>query len=788
VSMELMRRTARGTMAELYGHELAAQDAVIRSLRLPDAAWEEWSNLPPATRSTLTSYARGINAWLERTSPALRSLETTLLAGDAAPWTPTDSLLVLRLLALSWSAGWEQLDTLQPRATSTSRSWPWLGATDPSVLTGAPGARTAGTGLAGTRAGSASSARPEEPRGADIDVLEPSVLVDAARDMSRAIRGARRLLGSTRDNRGSNAWAVAPERTATGGAILAGDSHLELAIPALWSEHGMRCGELAVRGMGLPGVPWVLMGHNGAVAWSLTGCGTPTVNATRVAVDTTGSDATGATTVCAVPLDASGARTGARRAVERAETRIRVRGRHDAVAVMHWTRDGTLLTSTGASEGLLLQAPAIHGPMTCASALDALVAAGSGAEAITALEAWQAPLVHVVWADRGGEIGLQLTGVLPGIGAAHLPSVRNPDCGWVASANDCSAGRDHPLREVLEQGAAPGWRAQRIRELLARVPSGGVHDHAAILTDLQSISARELCSVLVDRSVRGDVTTTTRDGAAALAALREWDHVMDVDGAGPAAWAAITHLLSSLHAAATTTGDTGRRPRMRTINSGWMSEHASAEAQWAMIDAITRDDSTLLNAARSAGVGVPAEWNAALAWLLDAAGSAMRAAARRHGGRRCGPLDARLPHMRTVRIVHRWSRYGLLGSMPLMHRLLTPGKAPMPGSVDTIWMTSCSEHSHSTRDHAQTKHTHAPADSRSATVGPAHRMVIDLANPDNSRSIIAGGQSSHPSSPHATDQLGPWLHGQTRTMVWSKAAVATTHTDEFLLLPPPQPL
>jgi len=73
---------------------------------------------------------------------------------------------------------------------------------------------------------------------------------------------------------GSNNWAVAPERTAEGHALLAGDPHLALTLPSIWYEaHLVVPGRFDVAGVALPGAPGIVIGFNRDLAWTFTNTG-----------------------------------------------------------------------------------------------------------------------------------------------------------------------------------------------------------------------------------------------------------------------------------------------------------------------------------------------------------------------------------------------------------------------------------------------------------------------------------------------------------------------------------
>src|SRR5215218_11482399 len=96
---------------------------------------------------------------------------------------------------------------------------------------------------------------------------ELKLLQESPEEEAKDVDGLRAYLDP---DAGSNAWAAAPSRSATGSALLAGDPHLLLGIPCLWYEVGLYGGPYKVVGASLPGTPGVVIGHNEEIAWSVT--------------------------------------------------------------------------------------------------------------------------------------------------------------------------------------------------------------------------------------------------------------------------------------------------------------------------------------------------------------------------------------------------------------------------------------------------------------------------------------------------------------------------------------
>jgi acyl-homoserine-lactone acylase len=73
-----------------------------------------------------------------------------------------------------------------------------------------------------------------------------------------------------RGQRGSNHFAVAPSRSASGYALFSMDSHELFSGPTAWYEAQISTPEFSVVGAVIPGLPLITMGHNGKIAWHTT--------------------------------------------------------------------------------------------------------------------------------------------------------------------------------------------------------------------------------------------------------------------------------------------------------------------------------------------------------------------------------------------------------------------------------------------------------------------------------------------------------------------------------------
>lgn len=235
--MEIMRRLARGELAEVLGSKLVATDTLFRSLRIREQAArmvQRQDRQGPAWQG-LQAYLDGVNQW-QASHP--KPVEFDLLGITPRPFSAEDTLSIAGYLAYSFAAAFRT----EPALTYIRDQ---LGADYLNIfdLEWQPEGALA-------------------PRLAAVDWRSLEQLASASQD-ALAAAGLPQF-------EGSNAWAVSASRTRSGRPLLAGDPHIGFAVPAVWYE-----AELAAPGFELYGYfqalnPFALLGHNRDFGWSLT--------------------------------------------------------------------------------------------------------------------------------------------------------------------------------------------------------------------------------------------------------------------------------------------------------------------------------------------------------------------------------------------------------------------------------------------------------------------------------------------------------------------------------------
>ena len=510
--MEFQRRVSDGRLSEFLGERAFEVDKLMRTLGIARMAERIVAHMDAGTRANLEAYSAGVNAFLA-SDPTL-PIEFQVFRIEPRAWKPADSIAWLLVMAWDLSGNWRLelarmrfLAKLGPERTN-------------ELMPPVPGDKA--TPLPDFRPLYAAAAR------------ETVALAEAYPPRGEAI--------------GSNNWALSGARTDTGKPLLANDPHLGLQAPSLWYLAHVATPAGNVVGGTLPGVPFVVLGRNDETAWAFTTTNSDTQDLFIERVD---------------PRDPASyvTPTGTAKFEVRDEV-IRV-GKEERHVTVRSTRHGPVLSDVVKS--VRDQAPAGYAialawaglteDFATARAGFALDRAKSGRDVVEAVRDFTAPHQNVVYADRGGHIGM--------IAAARVP-VRRPDNeamgripvpGWdakydwqgflpfeempqwvdpaggeIVTANDKITPPGY--QPFLSVDWFPPYRSDRIRELLGERPKHTLASFEAIQADSLSRLARELLPAV--RAARPQ----TEAGRSAQTLLAAWGGEMKTGERAPLAFAA----------------------------------------------------------------------------------------------------------------------------------------------------------------------------------------------------------------------------------------------------------
>ncbi len=294
--LDVLRRQASGTLAELLGPGALGSDVELRTIGLRRAAERSWDALSPAARAGLQAYAEGVNAWVA--AHPLPAEYGALEVSQFAPWTPVDSVVIGKALAFSLSFDLDidpTIDFLTYQATGAAlgfdgsalffedvfRSAPFDPASSMPDATGGqtpfialPAAATAARRMAAVPAG-ANNAVASAERSLTATGGANAALLDLARAYRARVEQVplmRTALERSARVTGSNEWAVSGRHTRSGRPLVANDPHLSLGAPATFYQNHLFTldGKLNAIGSSVPGVPWIVQGQNRYYTWGTT--------------------------------------------------------------------------------------------------------------------------------------------------------------------------------------------------------------------------------------------------------------------------------------------------------------------------------------------------------------------------------------------------------------------------------------------------------------------------------------------------------------------------------------
>jgi penicillin amidase len=287
--IDVVRRQASGTLAELLGSAALPSDIELRTIGLARAAERSLAAYSPATVAGLRAYADGVNAWVR--SHPLPIQYAGLQLTKFRPWTALDSAIIGKALAFQLSFDLDDGATQSYQAYEAKlgpqlaqamffgdvfRSAPFDKASSVPDATGAApfiGALGKASVGASSKASATSSAMPS----ITPPSLDPAVRkgLQQLRKRYEAVPFLKKALTRQEQQIGSNEWAVAGWRTRDGRPLIANDPHLSLDLPANFYQLRLNTkkGDLDAIGSSVAGTPWIVLGQNRFVTWGETTTG-----------------------------------------------------------------------------------------------------------------------------------------------------------------------------------------------------------------------------------------------------------------------------------------------------------------------------------------------------------------------------------------------------------------------------------------------------------------------------------------------------------------------------------
>ncbi len=697
--MEMRRRAARGRLAEVLGPGLLGADEESRRAGHVERAETDLRRLEPRSRRWLDAYAEGASAWI---ASQPRPIELVALGVKPAAWTALDSMAFGRLMMASLSMS----------AREERRRFEGLG-----------------------RHGAATYLGFLDLGGGTRTFLAPAVADLAGRLRPPATAPA---AASEKPPGGSNAWALAGARTASGRPLLAGDPHLAPEVPGVWYlAHLASDGTVGVAGLTLAGLPAVVIGRNADVAWSITMNQGDDTDLFLERLDPTGTLVDGASGP--VPLRV------------RRET-IPVKGAPPAEREFLDGPHGPLerIGDAGGASYALARSSTFDLDGFSPEPFAAAGRARSTGEFLAAWAGYRGVPINVVYAGADGHVGVLAAGAVPdrrrgdgrfpvpgwdgafewrGVRTGDaLPRRADPPEGLVASANDDWSASGAPL--PFPGDYAGPERVTRIREFLSGLASATIDDLRVLQLDVASSFGRRVRDAVAALSLEG------ADARRAQAALAAWDGVARTEGPSRLAYEFLAELR--------------RRTLARRERSAGASLPIGPEGLARMLEG--RDGAGLWD-----DPSTP-EQETRESRVAESLAAALSRVTAEDGP---DPAGWRWGRVHRLQVRHPfWSRVPLIGPW------LDEPAVPLPGDRTTVRVAAFS--------------LGAGFDVREI---PSARLLFDLSDPDRSRAVLPLGQSGQIQDPHYDDHLSAWAHGTDFPLAMTGAAVERESVSRLVLDP-----
>lgn len=708
--MDMATRAVSGRLSEVLGETTLERDRLQRRKGLVTAAANSmaaWAS-QPEEMALLQSYADGVNAYIASLKPCDYPIEFKLLGYEPEPWSVFKSALFFKSMAETLSAKNDDIQATHTRQTLGdslfATLFPEINPKDSPVI-------PAGTDWGFTPI--------EQPK------ARPDSLLSHVQPFTP--------FPTSPEGIGSNNWAIAGSKSASGHPILCNDPHLSLTLPSIWYEVQIHTPNINAYGVSLPGVPGIIIGFNEQVAWGVTNGSQDVLDWRRISwTDSTRSQ---------YLLDGI-----ANKPHWEIDT-IWVRGQAEPVLERTpWTVWGPVVYTDPthpnydlAMQWLVHDKPS-EKPFYEIGAFFRLMKARTYDDYRAALAGWDSPAQNFVFANQIGDIAITVNGKFPlkpqghgrfvedGASAAsgwagfipheHVPAVRNPQRGFVSSANQRSTDSTYPY---YYNGYFDDYRGRYINRRLEGLNKATAADMKALQLDNFSIRAEEGVPILLNL-LGTDPQLTDEMAREMHTDLKAWDYRYDADKRAPVVY---QEWFSRLY-----------RLAYDELYSRPDSNELLFPEAWLTLDLLKKQPSHIIFDQVATTKVETAATLALLAWEQT-----VQALAGKYRTEACT-----------------WAGYQE-ASVPHLARLPGFGSAVLPSGGFRDAPNALSKHH-----------------------GPSWRMVVELGTPVRAYGVYPGGQSGNPGSPFYESGIDLWAKGDYYELSFLPSEQAVGQLQSYQLL------
>jgi|AntDeeMinimDraft_5_1070356.scaffolds.fasta_scaffold06334_2 penicillin amidase len=505
--MELQTYAAAGRLSEILGDQMLEYDRYQRRIGMGYAAEKavEGMNEDPETKAVVKAYTAGINAYINQLNIADYPLEYKILDHSPEQWTPLKTALLLKYMTYTLAGNNGDLRMSNTRAYFGDDFIKNVMDTKVDLMD------------------------PTIPESKSWDFAPPQVQKPDSVFIPSTVKDVMPFQPDPAN--GSNNWAVSGSKTASGYPILANDPHLNMNLPSIWYAVQLHSPNQNVMGVSLPGAPAVIVGFNEHAAWGTTNVGSDVWDWYEIEFRDS--------TLAEYRYD------GQWKSTQKRVEEIKVKDQDAFIDTVTYTHHGPV-TQNFSGEPMRSNIPKYHAMRWIAYEKSnelkyffKVNRAQNYEDYREALQHYESPAQNWVFADTS-DIAITVTGKYPlkwdeqgryisdgsdpksdwqqWIPFEQIPTIKNPERGFVSSANQNPVGDSYPY--YLDDEFAPFERGRRINDRLAAMENITPKDMQQLQMDVYSYHAETALPILFNHL---NTDTLSETAQQAHQRLQEWD-------------------------------------------------------------------------------------------------------------------------------------------------------------------------------------------------------------------------------------------------------------------------
>ncbi|NNF35431.1 MAG: penicillin acylase family protein [Saprospiraceae bacterium] len=509
--LDFIKRLASGTLSEVLGERTLNLDKQQRRKGLKYAAENAikgWQNFPESV-NLIENYIKGINLYARQLTDKTKPIEHKLIDMPIQEFTMLDAALVSKWMADVLCGRSSDIQYTNLRNALGGERFDFLYPDKGEIV------------------------EPVIPSSVSYDFDSLYISDSESGDLSFIKGYEGDLYPQSPKGIGSNNWAVGSEKSTYNAPIFANDPHLNLTLPSIWYELSIHIPGHNIYGVSIPGMPGLMMGFNDYIAWGETNVGQDVkdyflINWVNKEKNEYLLD--GKTMVAEV----------------RVET-IPIKGKSEVKDTVLYTHWGPInYSSTDGERDYAMRWISIDVPSKpeFMTFIDGMMAQNYD-QYLEGTEAFLSPAQNFAFASKEGDIALRVNGLLPAkvngdgkfiedgslssndwqafIPRDQNPQVKNPERGFIASANQRSTYNTYPY---YYNGRFEYSRNRSINEFLREDRQFSVEDMKAFQLNNRSMQAIDALPIILNLLDESQLST---DNNSYLKEVKEWDYTYDKD-------------------------------------------------------------------------------------------------------------------------------------------------------------------------------------------------------------------------------------------------------------------